>query len=69
MCVCLCLCVFVCVLSSRFLVGRTSHLCVCRVGTPPALIHRRVGLWIMDMDMHMHMDMDMDMDMHICMHM
>jgi len=33
---CLCLCVFVCVLSSRFLVGRTSHLCVCRVGTPPA---------------------------------
>ena len=31
-----CLCVFVCVLSSRCLVCRPSHLCVCRVGTPPA---------------------------------
>jgi len=29
-------CVCVCVLSSRCLVCRTSHLCVCRVGTPPA---------------------------------
>ena len=28
--------VFVCVLSSRCLVCRPSHLCVCRVGTPPA---------------------------------
>ena len=35
-CVCVCLCVFVCVLSSRCLVCRPSHLCVCRVGTPPA---------------------------------
>ena len=36
LCVCLRLCVFVCVLSSRCLVCRPSHLCVCRVGTPPA---------------------------------
>ena len=28
--------VFACVLSSRCLVCRPSHLCVCRVGTPPA---------------------------------
>ena len=28
--------VFACVLSSRFLVCMPSHLCVCRVGTPPA---------------------------------
>ena len=34
-CVCVCLCVFVCVLSSRCLVCWPSHLCVCRVGTPP----------------------------------
>ena len=29
-------CVFVCVHLRTFLVGRPSHLCVCRVGTPPA---------------------------------
>ena len=28
--------VFVCVHLRTFLVGRPSHLCVCRVGTPPA---------------------------------
>ena len=31
-----CLFVSVCVLSCRCLVCRPSHLCVCRVGTPPA---------------------------------
>ena len=31
-------CVFVCVHLRTFLVGRQSHSCVCRVGTPPALI-------------------------------
>ena len=41
LCVCVCLCEFVCVVSSvgrpiRCLVCRPSHLCVCRVGTPPA---------------------------------
>jgi hypothetical protein len=35
--VCVCGCfVFVCVLASRCLVCRPSHLCVCPVGTPPA---------------------------------
>ena len=37
-----CLCVFVCVLSSRRLVCRPSHLCVCRVGTPPSRIMSRL---------------------------
>jgi hypothetical protein len=43
LCVCLCLCVFVCVLSSRCLVCRPSHLCVCRVGTPLPLLPLRRG--------------------------
>ena len=43
LCVCLCLCVFVCVLSSRCLVCRPSHLCVCRDGTPLPLLPLRRG--------------------------
>ena len=41
----MCLCVFVCVCvcTRRCLVCRPSHLCVCRVGTPPARKIDKIG--------------------------
>ena len=35
-CVFVCVGLCVCVLSSKCLVSRPSHLCVCRIGSPPA---------------------------------
>jgi len=46
LCVSVCLFVFVCVRSRRCLVGRPSHLCVCRVGTPPRRVNKyNISSW------------------------
>ena len=39
-CVCVCLCVYSRV-GASYVTCRPSHLCVCRVGTPPARYHAR----------------------------
>jgi hypothetical protein len=44
LCVCLCLCVFVCVLSSRCLVCRPSHLCVRAVSAPLRRVKIKIRL-------------------------